>query len=100
MAVDHFEYRGPCRLTDSFGHEVKIGHARFWTEQDHSGLWHWQGVARVPGLIYRLLDVLGGEVGLILPDGRTARAFATGYSEDSAWIVELHGIGKPPQVTR
>lgn len=62
-----------------------------------AGLRSWGGVARVPGLVYRLLDLLGSECEVILPDGRTGTALVTGYSEESVWVVEIVGAGPPPE---
>lgn len=107
-------YKGPLVIRDKMhGHDVKITYVQLWTEREINyetefddagprvvavpGLASWHGQGRVPGLVMRLLDALGGEVELILPDGRTGKAYATGYSQDSAWIIELAGIGKPPE---
>lgn len=99
-------YKGPVVLRGALDHDVKIGYVELWhlheplRTLDGSRSAHvapWRGQGRVPGLLYRLLDVLGGEVTLILPDGRTGKAFATGYAQDSAWIIELAGIGKAPE---
>jgi hypothetical protein len=62
------------------------------------GLRWWRGHARVPGMLRDLPAVLGEECEVILSDGRTGRAFVTGYSEDSAWVIEIVGAGPLPSV--
>jgi hypothetical protein len=47
-------------------------------------------------MVLGLLDILGSEAKIRLPDGREATVLTTGTSEDSAWIVELTGVGPPP----
>lgn len=61
------------------------------------GLRSWGGTARVPGLLYGLLNILGSECTVTLPDGRTGQALVTGYSEESVWLVEIAGVGSPPE---
>lgn len=105
------EYSGPLELSDSYGHTAKLQWAKLWAERHESEPIRsimgatvergyqltWQGSARVPGLSYRLLDVLGGTVTVTLPDGRVGKAYATGWSEDSVWFVEIQGVGPFPR---
>lgn len=116
--TDRFEYKGPVDLTSSTGHTVTLDNVRMWTEWHGScrwplacdaptslscatgecdGLYEWRGAARVPGTSYRLLDVLGERCTLRLPDGRTGKAYVTGEAVDSVWIIEIQGIGTPPE---
>lgn len=100
-------YRG--MVTISHGDTSAEVRASLYTSQDFyshyvdgavrqvPGLRSWHGTARVPGLVYGLLNILGSECTVTLPDGRTGQAVVTGYSEESVWVVEIQGAGPPPE---
>jgi hypothetical protein len=79
-----------------------------WAEQDVAvfshdhvqplGTYSWHGVARALGVPRRLLDLMGGEAEVRLPDGRLGHAHVTGYCDESVWIVEITGIGHVPNL--
>lgn len=102
--TDLFAYLGPATLVNEAGDELHLPNVEVVEEQDEwddgsrrmPGLRRWHGCARLPGWPARLLDVLGGEARLVLDDGREGRCFATGFNQDSAWIVEIQGAGPCP----
>jgi hypothetical protein len=110
VSDDRFSYTGPVTLRAKYYEKECTVHARLWTEREVSetvdsngwvtatpGLLSWHGTARVPGLVHALLDLMGEEVSVILLDGRTGRAFITGYSQESVWVVEIQGAGPAPE---
>jgi hypothetical protein len=99
-------YGGPATLI-SGDTQVRLNHVTLGVDQRDSDYYFsalpsapslraWRGYARLPGMVLGLLDILGSEAKIRLPDGREATVLTTGTSEDSAWIVELTGVGPPP----
>lgn len=106
-----FSYTGPVLLTTAAGHHVTLNNVRLWTESNEADrlesvlggpvqsviLREWRGSARVPGTLFRLMDVLGEAVTVRLADGRTGKAHVTGEAIDSVWVVQIMGQGRPPE---
>lgn len=104
-----FHYKGAITLTDG-NHAVDLHNSELWEEQDVEevsadgvtlhlpGQRSWHGVARCVGVPRRLMELLGGEVGVRLADGRLGHAHVTAYCEDSVWVVEITGVGPTPHL--
>lgn len=102
-----FHYKGAVTLSNGT-HAVDIATAELWEEREvvlmspedvqPLGLYSWHGVARAVAVPRRLLDLLGDEVSVRLPDGRVGHAYVTGYCEESVWVVEFTGVGHVPHL--
>lgn len=95
-------YQGPATLC-SIGRHTHIPHVQLHRSaalREHDGasvVREWYGHFRLMGLSPGLMDILGTEARIRLPDGRDGVCLVTAANtEDSVWIIEIQGVGTPP----